>query len=177
MTDDGRILALLGLAGLVAVSPKISGSGVRTALQVGPPRAAGILYWFDPPSLRPDLTPKVLMLQRSRLVTFSGVWGIPGGLAEPNESQFQAAQRESMEEIGKTVDTYNAGLYTDKVWNYTTFIVKVPELFTPNLNSEHEVSMWADLSAVDRMAEKNTLHPGFKNAWKNHLRQAVQPKW
>jgi 8-oxo-dGTP pyrophosphatase MutT (NUDIX family) len=43
----------------------------------------------------------VLLLQRGfSAPTFPGCWGAPGGLREENESEAEAAVRETMEEIG-----------------------------------------------------------------------------
>jgi 8-oxo-dGTP diphosphatase len=58
---------------------------------------------------------KILLIERSSTVPFTGYWGPLSGKVEPGESQEAAVVRESMEEVGLTVRPVR------KVWeNITT---------------------------------------------------------
>lgn len=127
-------------------------------------RAAGILF------LAPDNT--VLFLRRGNGGDQPNTWACPGGHIEGDESAAEAAVREVMEECGqevKLVDlrpwtrtvTPSAGPdlplpadaepgtepnYSEPV-DFTTFLVRVSEQFTPVLCDEHDGYAWAPVTA------------------------------
>lgn len=129
-------------------------------------RAAGILF----------LTPagKVLFLKRGPGGDAPGAWCFPGGGIEGDETPEQAALREATEELGE----YPKGMISqhcrtitpaseviDQVSpaiarvDFTTFLQRTAEEFTPTLNGEHTGWAWADLSQPPA-----PLHPGCRVA-------------
>jgi 8-oxo-dGTP pyrophosphatase MutT (NUDIX family) len=91
-------------------------------------------------------------------------WSTPGGHIEDGESAQRAAQRE-LEEETKHEEKLEALLpWTRRIKDgvdFTTFLVKVPEQFTPRLDGEHDQFRWVDRHvALDSME----LHPGVKVA-------------
>ena len=108
----------------------------------------------------------VLLIRRSAKVSQPGTWSVPGGHVDPGESRWDAACRESEEEIGHAPEDW---LMEDGVQEvhmagqaYTTFIVPVPEPFLPVLNDECDDWSWIPLSEVGGLAG---LHPGFRSFW------------
>ena len=95
----------------------------------GPDGAAGALCW----AVARDEQPHVLLSRRSRHVQQGGCWAFPGGAIDEGESPWQAAARETAEEVrGLDVST---GTITAELeapspagcsWSYTTYLVRVP---------------------------------------------------
>jgi len=104
---------------------------------------------------------QVLFLRRSG-GTEEGLWAFPGGHIEPGETPLQAALRETVEEIG--IDFSQA---KPRQWvrrqkdgvDFTTFIVQVPRIFSPNCLNEHDKFTWALPDDAP-----TPLHPGAKVA-------------
>jgi uncharacterized protein len=116
-------------------------------------RGAGIAF-SDPRG-------RLLYLLRSQAGDHPGEWCFPGGGARENESEYDAALREGWEEIGDNFEDNGAsriGTTTSPEGvNFTTFLMRVPEAFTPDLNEEHDAYVWAD---ADNAPEP--LHPGVQ---------------
>jgi 8-oxo-dGTP pyrophosphatase MutT (NUDIX family) len=144
-------------------------------------RAAGILF------RAPD--GKVLLLKRGAGSDHANTWGVPGGQARDLETAIETAERETMEEITllprgpryewtRTVssalgsnptgpslepEVVEAGVVpppeTSEQVEFTTFLQKTEDQFTPILNYEHDAWCWAD---PERPPEP--LHPGTRIA-------------
>ena len=90
-----------------------------------------------------------LFLLRSDAVSEPGTWGIPGGTIEINEKPFEAARRETIEEVG-SIPRYSE--YVDHLINdypnYHIFIYNIPldskKEWGNNikLNQEHSEYRW-----------------------------------
>jgi uncharacterized protein with gpF-like domain len=73
---------------------------------------------------------------------------------EPGETAEECAKREVREEIGRHADDLQP---VDSRMNFVTFLCKVPGMFTPVLNDEHDEFVWYTPSvAMGRLK----LHPG-----------------
>lgn len=112
-------------------------------------RAAGVLL------VRPD--GRVLLLLRSRAVAWNGCWGLPGGHVERGETRWEAARRETIEEIGamprvRVVEEIERS-------GYTTFVSEISDAearrLRPRLNFEHDDWGWFG----ERLPRP--LHPGL----------------
>ena len=100
---------------------------------------------------------KVLFLQRSPQGDHAGEWCFPGGKVEDGETTADAAIREVMEEIGYAIEALPLPL-TRRVKDgvdFTTYLVKLAEPFTPTLDAEHTAFTWAPVLTPPR-----PLHPG-----------------
>jgi 8-oxo-dGTP pyrophosphatase MutT (NUDIX family) len=136
-------------------------------------RAAGILF-LDPDG-------NALFLRRSD-GDMQGLWAFPGGKLEGDEDADQAAIREIREEIGFTVKPAQLRLHARRIKpafpadiaaevtpslapdamlpppplvDFTTFLVRVPQQFTPTLNEEHDGYVWSKVTEPPE-----PLHPG-----------------
>lgn len=136
-------------------------------------RAAGILFIAQ--------TGAALFVKRAD----DGTWAFPGGHIEAGETAEEAATRECVEEIG-TLPAGDRTLWTRRIANneiaaalapdaglpptdamvvpaeqvdFTTFLQRIPEQFTPALNDESTGYAWAD---PDQPPEP--LHPGARIA-------------
>ena len=100
-------------------------------------KAAGIMF------LAAD--GQALLLKRGDTGDHQAEWCFPGGKIEEGESAEAAACRETKEEIGILPDGERVLLMqriADGV-NFTTFLQRVAEPFTPTLSDEHTAFMWA----------------------------------
>ena len=131
-------------------------------------RAAGIMFV--------TADGKALFLKRGDGGDAPGSWCFPGGTTEGDEMPSDTAKREALEELGEypkgdikyhtraiaPVVTMNPsiapGAISDFV-DFTTFIQKVENQFTPKLNGEHTGYAWAPL--VD---PPQPMHPGCQIA-------------
>jgi 8-oxo-dGTP pyrophosphatase MutT (NUDIX family) len=116
-------------------------------------KAAGILFL--------TAADEVLLLKRGASGDHQEEWCFPGGTTEDGETAEQTAVRESEEEIGRCPDGERAVLtrrIADDV-DFTTFLQRVPETFTPTLNDEHTGWAW-----VNKDAPSEPLHPGARVA-------------
>lgn len=103
-------------------------------------------------------TGRVFLMRRSQHVNNPFYWSIPAGRIEPDETAFDAAQRELEEETGyargfQLVDYVVAQKRTRK---FHCFIVDVPVEFRPKLNWENDDAGWFEPDALP-----NPLHPGL----------------
>lgn len=108
--------------------------------------AAGILY---------RVGNAVLLLKRGNDGDHPGTWCLPGGKREGDESTWEAACRESSEEVGFRPEPH-AGSLLEHTSNFTTYGVALAQQFTPVLNSEHSAAVWAPLHQLPA-----PLHPGL----------------
>lgn len=114
---------------------------------------------------------QALFVQRGPGSDYPGMWAFPGGRREGEESAEETAIREAQEEIGFTFKKDQLKFWTrscrpqeyspfvtppvNEDVDFTTFLVKDAEDFTPVLNDEHTGFAWADISAPP-----SPLHPG-----------------
>lgn len=133
-------------------------------------RAAGILF------ITPDR--KALYLKRGAGGDYPGYWCFPGGRIEDGETELEAAVREAEEECGKipagtklpwtrqirandepSVVAVSPALpgqaAPGEEVDFTTFIQRVKEEFTPTVNGEHVGYAWAPIDQPPA-----PLHPG-----------------
>ena len=97
-------------------------------------RSAGLL-------LIADDTGRALLLLRSDEGGSPGVWSIPGGRREAEETDIDAALRETQEETGYEANPESLNLRV-VFPPYATYVVAVPEEFEVELNSEHVDAGW-----------------------------------
>jgi uncharacterized protein len=103
---------------------------------------------------------KFLILRRSQTSLRPGVWDLPGGHIEQNETPSQAAFRECDEEIGyiphivRQIDRSEC-----EGVEYVTFIADEPSIFDPSMNTEHDQYEWV---TIEKALEKQ-LHPGLRS--------------
>lgn len=110
-------------------------------------RAAGILF------LTRD--GRVLLCRR---VDDGHFWSFPGGGIEAGETSEVAARREAQEEAG--IAAAELTPWTRRVKDgvdFTTFLARVPDSFTPTLNHEHDQFQWL---TPDEALDMGGLHPG-----------------
>lgn len=119
----------------------------------GPYGAAGILF-RDAPADSPD---RYYLVRRGHSTHFGGTWGIPGGALDQGETPWEAARRETLEEVGYAVSSGEAPGYEDALatdWSYWTFVVTVQEPFVGRFNWEVSEEGWF---TVDEIAAMNVL--------------------
>ena len=97
---------------------------------------------------------------------FANTWGIVGGKIERDESVLEGLQREIREELGGEINGARVipiEQYTSEHNNfvYHTFLIKVDEEFTPELNNEHKGYCWVKLDDYPK-----PLHPGVYRTFK-----------
>ena len=107
----------------------------------------------------------VLLQHRAPWVHNGDTWGIPGGARDSHEGIFEAALRESHEEIGIDISLVEEiEIFTDNHgnWRYDTVIAKAdPMLIAHEQNDESQEVAWLEFSEVD----KKNLHPSFAKTW------------
>lgn len=137
-------------------------------------KAAGILYVTK--------DGQALYLKRGPGSDHPGEWCFPGGHVEPGETALQAAEREADEELGagtpppgtkvpwtRTISpptlppveqpVPGQEANAEATVDFTTFLQRVDDTFTPQLNGEHTGWSWAP---IDQPPEP--LHPGCRVA-------------
>jgi len=107
---------------------------------------------------------KVLLLKRAKDDdTESDSWAIPGGRADGDENDLEAAIRETMEETGlKEIPGHRIGEQTaeDKKGTFTTYVYRIPTLFDVKLSEEHDDWKWV---TINEIFDYN-LHPKFEES-------------
>lgn len=109
--------------------------------------AAGLLI-LDPDG-------RLLLLKRAGgAADYPGHWGLPAGRLEADETEIDAAIRETLEEIGdQPIEVDPSAIFEDG--DFTAFGAIAAEAFEPVLNDEHTAAVWADLSDLPE-----PMHPG-----------------
>lgn len=121
--------------------------------------AAGLLFQYQN---------EVFLLKRSKEVSDPGVWSIPGGMVEGDETPFQTAMREAREELGQVPGFLNTGKiseYNDPDRNlfYSTHLIEAEKRFDEAmLNWESESYGWFNKKDLPE-----NMHPGLKKAIKD----------
>lgn len=108
---------------------------------------------------------KTLVLRRAEYKSdkWSGYFNFPGGQGEPNESTYETALRETLEETGISPNQYQV---VDHVGDhiYTMYVGVCKEEIVPTLDHEHTEWKWVSISKIPSMKDK--MHPkdwrGFK---------------
>lgn len=116
-----------------------------------PMQAAGVMYRTPQGS--------ALFVRRAGRGDHAGEWCFPGGGVDGDETAQQAAQRESVEEVGYSpADLYPVHrTVSDEGVDYTTYRADLQHAFTPKLNHEHDQWTWASPDAPPE-----PLHPGVR---------------
>lgn len=105
--------------------------------------AAGILFLAAPDD-------SVLLLRRTEAGDAPGSWSFPGGKLEDDETAAEAARREAIEEVGDHPNG-ELTLWTRRIKDgvdFTTFLQRVPQRFTPILSEEHDAFVWLQLTEL-----------------------------
>jgi 8-oxo-dGTP pyrophosphatase MutT (NUDIX family) len=128
-------------------------------------QAIGIFFWSRS-------TDRFLYLLRND-TKHPGVWGLPGGGVENDETLLQAAERECREEIGSMPEyiklvPLEKFTSADRRFVYNTFFCSVAAEFQPVLNNEHLGYAWVASGIFPR-----PLHSGL---WSTVNFDAVKAK-
>jgi 8-oxo-dGTP diphosphatase len=105
--------------------------------------------------------PRYLLAQRSRWVDEGGTWGIPGGAIRDRESPEAAAERETVEEIGRLAAYRVTGVERQDCgggWVFCLISADVDREFDAYCGRETDTTGWftpADMRSLP-------LHPGFR---------------
>lgn len=119
---------------------------------------------------------KALVIRRSKYVWYHpGRWDIPGGAAEPEESNQLAAARETFEETEFKVDESELSLINTQ-WKMRNgkpvdrlcFALHVDEEFEPKLSFEHDEYAWME---VDEICNNDALN--LPNFYKDCLKSCL----
>ena len=97
---------------------------------------------------------------------YDSMWAFVGGKVEPEETEYNALQREIVEEIGYMpliLKTIPVEKFTNSKNNFTysTYVCIVEEEFIPKLNNEHKGYAWSKLDSWPK-----PLHPGVFSTFK-----------
>lgn len=110
----------------------------------------------------------ILLIKRSGVGSFAGNWEIPGGSKKEDESDLDAAKRETQEEIGSVPGESFATLHTsDGPYHFAVFFYKVEQPFKAKLSDEHTDWEWVAFRNVD----SKKLHPKVKDHFAKYLRK------
>ena len=88
---------------------------------------------------------------------YTNFWDFPGGKTIGNETPWETAQRESLEEIGEQPENGLQIDYSDNGYiGFTTFLVRAPKPFMPPSvkEDEHSEFRWADVNQLPK-----PMHP------------------
>ena len=104
-------------------------------------------------------TKRYLFVLRSG-AKYDSTWAFVGGKVENNETEYNALQREIVEEIGfmpLVLKTIPVEKFTNSKNNftYTTYVCVIQEEFVPKLNKEHKGYAWSKIDSWPK-----PLHPG-----------------
>jgi len=144
----------------------LSGDGYAPGGQWGKYGAAGILIQA-PGNFTGE--PRFLLVQRGPGVTNNkGKWQLPGGALNSKESPYNAAARETVEEVGAP-ESYLASLapvgehvYTHEPtgWKYTTIAAMAPAPFAPIVDgTETSDAKWFTAAEIADMRAEGKLVP------------------
>ena len=108
---------------------------------------------------------RILLLRRSTSTRNAGLWGLPGGRLDPDESPWQAARREAFEEMGPLPPAAVVGelrvTRSKGMKRYDVFVCHAPAAtrgtWSPLLDHEHDDHVWARLEWC--LLNRDALHP------------------
>lgn len=134
-----------------------------------PQSAAGTLTIIEEASRAPLL----LLLQRSQKVPLPFTWTFPGGHIEEGETPYQAALRETWEELHIDMSAEHSSfsftqalpLFGEKERTFTTFVYRLPQIpsaWSPHIDEESIAFGWFSPEAIGTVS----LHPGMTYALK-----------
>jgi 8-oxo-dGTP diphosphatase len=110
-------------------------------------------------------TGHVLLQHRAGWTHMGGMWGIPGGARNRDETPLEAAVREFREEVAGDLEEFTVlGTHEHdlEVWRYDTFLVSVPGLRPFRAaNTESEEIRWVPVEGTTALP----LLPAFRSAW------------
>ena len=97
---------------------------------------------------------------------YDSTWAFVGGKVEKDETEYNALQREIVEEIGfmpLVIKTIPVEKFTNSKNNfsYSTYVCVVNDEFLPKLNHEHKGYAWSKLDSWPK-----PLHPGVFTTFK-----------
>jgi 8-oxo-dGTP diphosphatase len=134
-------------------------------------------YEYPRPALTADVvlvtreaSPKVLLIQRKH-DPFAGMWAIPGGFVDENESAEQAARRELLEETGITITdieqlfTSSAQGRDPRGWTVTVaYLARImPNEVVANAGDDAAAVGWFSLEKPPEMAFDHAMI--LQRAW------------
>lgn len=95
-------------------------------------------------------TGRIMLQKRSSNVTHPGTWGFFGGKGEDNERPIETLFREIEEELGMMPDIQrvipvNKFTAPSRKFVYNSFVITVPNEFTPILNEESDGFCWVEI--------------------------------
>lgn len=145
-----------------AHAPKLAYEWVRNSdgqMRWGPDGAAGMLFHHP-------ATNTYLLAHRSPEVHQGDTWGVPGGAIDKSESPYQAALRETQEELGQVPQHTVTGIHEAAPvpdWKYHTVMANVANQFEPDYANSWETQDhgWFTPQEISQLP----LHPGFAAAW------------
>jgi 8-oxo-dGTP pyrophosphatase MutT (NUDIX family) len=109
---------------------------------------------------------QILLLKKPNTGKYPGIWCIPGGKAENNETPLENALREAKEECG-----YNQGEKFGEfhIDNFTTFLFAINQIFQPKISQEHTQFKWFN---INKLPQK--LHPKFLENWHKYNKAILE---
>lgn len=100
---------------------------------------------------------RYLMIQRGSRISDPGKWQFPGGARDSRENDYEAAARETVEELGlspRDLATARVHGFHKRIirggWSYTSIAATVPTQLKPNLSSEEARLETADAKWMTR---------------------------
>lgn len=116
-----------------------------------------------------DGVDRFLMVQRGPGISDPGKWQFPGGAIDSNETPFEGATREVLEELGFKPSDLATGLvhgYHESAvpggWKYTSIAATVPTQVKPDLSTHHARmetadAKWMTLDEIEALDKQGTL--------------------
>ena len=150
----------------------VSGDGYAPGGQWGKFGAAGVLIQWDSSSAEP----RYLLVQRGPGVSSNqGKWQLPGGALNGSENAYQAAARETVEEVGAPksyltkLQPVGEHVYTHEPtgWQYTTIAARSSTPFMPKVDgTETSNAAWFTAAEIDKMLTQGQIVPKLDTALK-----------
>ena len=124
--------------------------------------AAGLLAVA--PSVEAGEGPHVLLQHRASWSHDGDTWGVPGGARHRDETEEQAALRETVEETGLDVarlELVDRHVADHGGWSYTTLVARAPSQLPTVADRESVEVRWVAVDEVELLP----LHGGFALSW------------
>ncbi len=116
---------------------------------------------------RPDR--RLLVIQRSELVTAPGAYCFPGGAIEPGESETDALRRELDEELGLAIRPLRRLWRSRTPWNvelaWWSAELEAPDAQPQPAPAEVARADWMEVAAIRRLPKLLTSNLEFFAAW------------